>query len=122
MIEKSVFDTFREFVLQYEKSAQYDLSLQVSYIWAKHVPPSPEVDRTKQILQGMNEGTTGLINGCRELSKLFWEGNGFIPIIFIGFDSELDSAIDESSKIVSDYRHGILIEANKLVNVLEKKV
>lgn len=158
MLEKSVFDTFNEFVVgdldldnftewikvkktfienvigyedyrlltevnrkQHKNFAQYDLSLQVSNIWAKHVPLSPEVERTKEILRGMIEGTAGIISGCKELARLFWKGNGFIPIIFVGFDSELDKAIDESSKIVSDSKQVILPVVNNLLNALEKQ-
>jgi len=76
---------------------------------------------TRTILTGMIDGTVGIIEGCRELSRLFWQGNGFIPIIFVGYDSELDAAIDENSDVVSWYREAVLIEANKLILLLNNR-
>jgi len=98
-----------------DSSIQFELSNLVSYIWARNIDPNKEVELTRNILAGMIEGTVGIIEGCRELNRLFWQGNGFIPIIFVGYDSELDGAIDETSEVINCYREAILIEANKLL-------
>jgi hypothetical protein len=114
------YTTLSEFDIGHnDKMIQYNLSLQVSYIWAKHVSNSPEVEKTRVILQGMIEGTVGIIKGCRELTSLFWKGYGFIPIIFVGWDSELDNAINETSEVVGYYKQQVLDEAGKLLTALE---
>ncbi len=75
------------------QNIQYELRNLLSYIWAKNISSSPAVQVTQNILQEMIKGTVGIIEGCRALARLFWQGNGFIPIIFVGYDRELDEAM-----------------------------
>jgi hypothetical protein len=88
----------------------------------------------QQLLNGMLYGSIDLLTGVRELSRLHSGGLDFIPVAFVGFDSETDSiptsdkyhlwdqdALKEKLKELNDiYRESILDECRALLSQLVK--
>lgn len=52
-------------------------------------------DRVSRLVESMLNNDISLRVGCKELADLHDEGNDFIPIEFVGYDSELDSPSKE---------------------------
>jgi hypothetical protein len=97
-------------------------------------PVDPEVitrQQVQQLLRGMLDESIDLLTGLRELSRLHSAGVRFIPIIFVGYDSETDSiptpdeyylwnqeALREKLKELDRYRKAILSECGILLERL----
>jgi hypothetical protein len=84
-----------------------------------------------RVLSAMINGSLDVHAGCRELVALRNRGCEFIPIDFVGFDSELDlvpppavqplwerSALDEAMKGFDAYRAVILSSVKELLGQL----
>ena len=97
--------------------------------------PDPQLigrQEVQQLLRGMLNGSIDLLTGVRELSRLHSGGLDFIPVIFVGFDSETDSipapdkyhlwdqdALKEKLKELNDrYREIIIDECRALLSKL----
>jgi hypothetical protein len=100
-------------------------------LWSILEPKDPQgVTRqdVQQLLRAMLDGSIELLSGLRELSRLHTLGLDFIPIVFVGYDSDTDSiptpdryyqwnpeALREKLKGLDRYRERILEECRKLL-------
>jgi hypothetical protein len=74
-----------------------------------------------------------IVSGCRELAMLRHQGHEFIPIIFVGYDSELDyiplpseyhlwnkEALKNKLQEMDNYKEAVLNSAKDLLQEMTK--
>jgi len=85
-------DRYLDFIsFSYQKpSALAELKKLVSDTYEQACPSGLVRKRVQRILCGFIDGTFNVVAGCRELTQLYHHGHTWIPIIFVGLDSELD--------------------------------
>lgn len=89
--------------------------------------------RVQRVLQQMIDGTLDLVSGCRLLTSMYYSGYDFIPIQFVGFDSELDwipvpeqyhlwnpEALKTYLRKIDLYRDDIIEASQKLLATVEQ--
>jgi hypothetical protein len=99
----------------------HELREKITKLVEQHNPGHLIHEQVKSILEGMLNGTMDLVSGCRRLSKYWNQQNEWIPVIFVGYDSELDevplpeqyglwskAALGEKLEKVEFYRADIL--------------
>jgi hypothetical protein len=62
----------------------------VLHIYERHRPGCLARDRARRVAKALVHGTIDVIDGVRALARLNQEGNIWVPVIFVGLDSELD--------------------------------
>lgn len=92
-----------------------------------HQQYDEQKEEVLRILENLLGGELDLVDACRELTKLYHQGYDFIPIEFVGYDSEMDSIPltkfrhlwnqQELEKILQSnpYKESVLNSAKKLL-------
>jgi hypothetical protein len=70
--------------------AVLELRQLVLKIYTHHRPGRLAHDRAKRLAEGLISGAIDLLVAVRHLAQLYWEGNKWVPVVFVGIDSELD--------------------------------
>jgi hypothetical protein len=91
-------------------------------------------EKVCKILRQMINGSLDLVSGCRDLTHLHHKGFDFIPIRFVGFDSELDSiplpeqyhlwnpeALEKYLRKVEPYQDDIIQISKEILTKLEQE-
>jgi hypothetical protein len=73
-----------------QPNAVHELRQLVLKIYNHHRPGCLAHDRAKRLAEGLISGTVDLLVAVRQLAQLNQEGNKWIPVVFVGIDSELD--------------------------------
>lgn len=79
-----------------QRHALHDLSSLVASIYDEARPGLLARDRARRLARGLLDGGIDLAAAVRGLATLHNDGNEWIPIVFVGIDSELDEVPQES--------------------------
>ncbi|HEX4825154.1 MAG TPA: hypothetical protein VFV19_12680 [Candidatus Polarisedimenticolaceae bacterium] len=69
--------------------ARHDLSRLLLDIYDRHRPGGLARDRAERLAKGLLDGTVELFAAVRGLAELHSEGHVWVPVVFVGIDSEL---------------------------------
>ena len=111
-----------------------ELNKIVRQLYDEHRPGCLARDRAHRLAVGLIDGTIELQVAVRALSRLYNEGNHWVPIIFVGIDSELDAVpspeqqrhwapealetkLKELEPLVEHWRQGAIQAAKELLQV-----